>query len=117
MSHIVEVEATVKNQEFIANACRELNIKCEKVSNYVFFDGTVKSGTAIYLKGWRYPAVIEENGSVYFDNYNNAWGHIDRFNEFMNLYSLEEVKEKLNTAKIPYTVKKEKGKFIVEATA
>lgn len=117
MSHIVEIETTVKNKEFIANVCQELNIRTEQVTNFKFYDGTVKSGTALYLKNWKYPVVIEENGKVFFDNYENAWGDIKEYHEFVNHYSLAEVKEKLDQQRIKYTVKKENGKFIVEATA
>jgi signal recognition particle subunit SEC65 len=122
MSHVVEVELETKltNIELIKEAAKELNLKCWEELNYVFpYDKTKASGILVQLPGWKYPIVVEKDGQIKADNYNGDWGkpiELEKFeHEYKSLHALSEVKAKLDKAKMKYTVKKEAGKYVVEA--
>jgi len=92
MSHIATVDIEFKNIQVLKNVCKKLNIKCEEVKNFSFYDGTKKSGLAVHLPNWRYPMILD-NGKVYFDNYHGNWGKMSEFDKVKDHYGLELSKQ------------------------
>jgi len=93
MSHIAKVNIQFKDAVCITAAAKRLNHKCEVVKNYKFYDGTVVSGTAVYLPGWKYPVIIKDNGEAVYDNYSGSWGKQSHLDELKQIYGVEVAKK------------------------
>lgn len=106
MSHITKVSCQFNDLETLKAACTELGIKFEAVKDYKFYDSSVASGLAVHLPGWKYPAVITEDGNAVYDNYNGAWGSDDRMSELRQSYSTQTIKK----------IAKKKGFKLTETT-
>jgi len=92
MSHIVSIQARVKDAAAIAAACRRLGI-AEPVQGTARLYGGEVSGLLLQLPGWRYPAVIDTaTGEVRYDNYGNRWGEQQQLDRFLQLYAVEAAK-------------------------
>lgn len=91
MSHIVNLKIELRNKQAILNACLRLQWTVKENSTVSFFSNTV-TGTAIYIPGWRYPAVITTNGTVAIDTYNGNWGNPDKLNILKQAYGIEMAK-------------------------
>jgi hypothetical protein len=73
MSHIVEIEAKVRDAEAVHAACRRLGLPAAIQGTAKLFSGSV-TGLAVQLPGWNYPAVCQlDTGQVKIDNYNGSW--------------------------------------------
>ena len=72
---------------------------------------STEQGTAVYIPGWTYPAVVKEDGSVACDTYGGRWGDESKLNELTAYYGLE--KAKLEAEKQGYSVEElEEGENI-----
>jgi gamma-glutamylcyclotransferase (GGCT)/AIG2-like uncharacterized protein YtfP len=100
MSHTLDIETEIHDLTALSAACNRLNIKMETGQHRLF--NTTETGTAVFLEGWRYPAVIKEGGKVAFDNYEGSWGDMARLNELKAYYGLE--KSKIEARKKGYSV-------------
>jgi hypothetical protein len=107
MSHIAKVDIQLKDQKCVEEAAKRLGVKTERVTNYKFYDGTIATGTAVYLKGWRYPLVIKDDGEAVYDNYNGAWGENKYLNELKQIYGVEVAKKQARLK--GYTCIEQKG--------
>lgn len=56
------------------------------------FYGGHEQGLGVRLKGWQYPVVVKEDGTLVYDNFNGRWGSQDALDEFMQVYSAEAAK-------------------------
>lgn len=93
MSHTVKNEIDLKDTQVLEKTLHRLGVRSEQVENYTMFDGKKVSGLAIYLKGWRYPAVLTTNGELFYDNYNGSWGDITELNTLKQYYGVEKTKK------------------------
>jgi gamma-glutamylcyclotransferase (GGCT)/AIG2-like uncharacterized protein YtfP len=108
MSHIATIETKFKDKKVLKKTCDRLGIRYENVTNYKFYDGTRKSGLAIYLSGWKYPAVITDEGEIFYDNYNGSWGSIEKLNKVKDYYGLEKAKKAARSKGYSYKERKNK---------
>ena len=88
MSHTSKIELQLKDKEIIEKAAESLGLRTSEGTFSLF--SSKEKGIAVFLKGWRYPIVIKEDGSVAYDNYNGAWGDMKELNKFKNRYALEK---------------------------
>ena len=92
MSHIVSIQAKVRDPAAVAAACQRLGLAAPVRGTAALFSGEV-TGLLVQLPGWEYPAVIDTaTGTVHFDNFEGRWGdqaHLDRFRQ---LYEVEKAK-------------------------
>lgn len=111
MSHIVTIQTELKNKESIQEVCKALNVQYlgQKTTKYY---NTTKSGIAVQFRNWKYPVTIQENGSVYFDNYQGSWGNKKDLDAFINEYSLVETVGKLKKKNLRYEVQRLKNNEI-----
>lgn len=93
MSHTAKIKTEFTDKECLKKACQRLGIECKEVTNERLYDGTTKSGLAIYLKNWRYPLIIDENNEAFYDNYNGSWGKIEEFYNLKTYYGVEKSKK------------------------
>jgi len=91
MSHTMNIAVEMHDKEIIFSTAERLGISC-KEGEHRLFGGATFNGIGIFLKGWNYPAIIQEDGTIKYDNYQGRWGNIDRLNEFIAYYGLEKSK-------------------------
>ena len=90
MSHTMNIQMELHDRRAIEAACMRLNIKVEQGKHKLH--ATVEDGIGVFLDGWRYPIVIQENGTVKYDNYNDYWGNIQKLHELEAYYGIEKAK-------------------------
>ena len=128
MSHTLRITAELKNKEAILRAAQELGVSVnENFHDFLYQRDRKIKGVALHFekvyRDWKYPVVLETNaageftGDIAIDNYNGAWGDIQRLKDFQKQYALEDVKMKFEAQKIPYTVKKVGNSYELEAYA
>jgi hypothetical protein len=92
MSHIVEIQTEVRDPAAIQAACRRLSLPEPTYGTANLFS-SAKTGWAVQLSGWQYPVVCDvASGSIAFDNFDEAWGEIQRLNDFRQAYAVEKAK-------------------------
>ena len=92
MSHIVTVQAEVRDPVAIAAACRRLGLPEPVQGTAQLFSGQA-TGWLVKLPGWVYPVVLQtETGQVQFDNYNENWGKQEHLDRFVQAYCVELAK-------------------------
>jgi len=80
MSHIQEI--TLKTSlEAVKRAARKKGYRFEENATVSFYSGTA-SGLAVYLPGWKYPVVFDNDLKVYYDNWGGKWGDAKVLEEF-----------------------------------
>ena len=90
MSHIVQIETQVKDEQAVRAACTRLQLPAPETKTVRLFSATA-TGLCVQLPGWTYPVVCNlQSGAVQFDNYNGHWGEQSRLNQFLQAYSVEK---------------------------
>jgi hypothetical protein len=56
------------------------------------FDRKTIEGVAIKLPGWNMPVIVDNEGTVHYDNYNGHWGNFKELATLTNYYGLEYAK-------------------------
>ena len=92
MSHVVTIDVRLKDKQAVIAACKHLSWKYEEQGEVEFYDYTTERGTVVHVPGWRYPAVITENGTIRADTYNDTWGHMSDLDLLKQRYSAEQTK-------------------------
>ena len=90
MSHIVSIQAEVRDPLAAAAACRRLGLPEPAQGTAKLFEGEA-TGLLVRLPGWLYPAVFDlANGRARFDNYAGAWGDPGQLDRFVQRYAVEK---------------------------
>lgn len=88
MSHIATVKIKIKDMQALEAVCRELNIPVvAKRQQASMYSGEIEAAATLKLPGWRYPVVVQPDGTVKFDNYGGRWGDQDQLNRVLRRYS------------------------------
>jgi hypothetical protein len=97
MSHIVEIQAEVRDPTAVAAACRRLALPEPAQGTARLFEGEA-AGLLVRLPGWLYPLVCETgSGRLRYDNYGGAWGEPAQLDRFLQAYALERAKLEART--------------------
>jgi hypothetical protein len=92
LSHIVTIQAKIRDVAAIAAACHRLSLAAPVHGVAKLFSGEVR-GTIVQLPGWEYPAVIDTaSGNVQYDNYGGKWGNPREWDRFVQAYTVEKAK-------------------------
>jgi hypothetical protein len=92
LSHIVTVQAEVRDPVAIAAACRRLGLPEPVRGTAQLFSGQA-TGWLVKLPGWLYPAVLQtDTGQIQFDNFGEAWGKQEHLDKLMQAYAVELAK-------------------------
>jgi hypothetical protein len=92
MSHIVSIQAKVRDPAAVAAACRRQGLAAPVPGTATLYGGEA-TGLLVQLPGWQYPVVIDTaTGDVRFDNFNGAWGEQAHLDRFLQLYEVEKAK-------------------------
>ncbi len=94
MSHTVTIEVAFSDPDALSAACQRLGIEpprqitAEKPVSFYAGNG-YSDGTAVQLKGWKYPVVIQD-GKARIDNFGGIWGAQARLDELKQAYAIEK---------------------------
>lgn len=89
MSHIVQLQVKIKYPELfkaVAADCGLEGVRVEENANVRFYSRQNVRGLAVHLPGWRYPVVVDDQGTVHYDNFNGAWGKQEYLNLLVQQY-------------------------------
>jgi len=90
VSHIVRIETEVRDPGAVGAACRRLGLPEPVHGTARLFEGEA-TGLLVKLPGWLYPVVCNTaNGTLSFDNYQQAWGQQEQLDRFMQSYAVEK---------------------------
>jgi hypothetical protein len=89
MSHIVKVALKFKVQQALDHAIKTASCGAKPVENYEFYDGNKVSGLGIQFNGWRYKAVIDNEGTMVYDTFDGEWGDESHMEKFCREYTFE----------------------------
>jgi len=82
MSHVVQIQAHVKDADAVRAACQRLGLPAPVQGKTMLFSGEAE-GLAVQLPEWQYPVVADlATGQLKYDNFGGRWGdqqHLDRF--------------------------------------
>jgi hypothetical protein len=92
MSHIVVIQAQVRDPDAVAAACRRLGLVAPARGTARLFGGQA-TGLLVQLPGWNYPVVLDTaSGAVRFDNYGGRWGEPQELDRFLQAYAVEKAR-------------------------
>ena len=92
MSHLVSIEAKIRDPVALAAACVRLGLSQPTQGKAQLFTSEA-SGLIVQLPGWTYPAVIDTaTGSVACDTYNGAWGDPKELDKLLQAYAVEKAR-------------------------
>ena len=90
MSHTMNIQLELHNRDALLAACQRLGLTMTEGRHTIH--STIEEGIAVRLPGWRYPAIVKNDGSVAIDNFNGSWGRIEELNKLKAYYGLEKAK-------------------------
>ncbi len=92
MSHIVLIQARLKDPAAIASACARLGLPAPVQGTARLYSGTA-TGLLVQLPGWKYPIVIDpQTGNVSLDNFGGRWGEQAQLDRLMQAYAVEKAR-------------------------
>jgi hypothetical protein len=92
LSHIVQIETQVKDEQAVRAACTRLQLAAPEHKTVRLFNATA-TGLCVQLPGWQYPVVANlQTSQVQYDNYNGAWGRQEELNKFLQGYAVEKAR-------------------------
>jgi len=92
LSHIVQIETQVKDEQAVRAACTRLQLAAPEHNTVKLFSATA-TGLCVQLPGWQYPVVANlQTGQVQFDNYGGHWGEQKHLNSFLQAYAVEKTR-------------------------
>lgn len=92
MSHTVKVDIKLKDKASVIKAAQVIGAQVLGEGTHKLYSSS-HEGLGIKLPGWNYPIIIAKDGSVSYDNYNEAWGNITVLNQLKDVYSVKRVEE------------------------
>jgi len=90
LSHIVSIQAEVRDPIAVAAACQRLGLPGPVQGTATLFSGEA-AGLLVRLPGWLYPVVVDTStGRVRFDNYEGRWGDPRQLDRLVQRYAVEK---------------------------
>jgi hypothetical protein len=90
VSHIVTIQAKLRDPAALAAACRRLSLPEPVPGTAKHFEAEA-AGLLVRLPGWLYPAVVQpEPGRVAYDNYGGEWGDPAQIGLLLRAYAVEK---------------------------
>jgi hypothetical protein len=92
MSHVVQIQAEVRDPVAIRAACGRLVLP-EPVYGEAQLYNSRAIGWAVRLPGWRYPVVCDvEAAKIAYDNFGGRWGEKRQLDRFLQGYAVEKAR-------------------------
>lgn len=96
MSHTVSIDVKFKNIEAAQKVAEELGCRILGNGNHRLYSSS-HSGFAFQFPDWQYPAVIDEDGKIFYDNYNGRWGRTSDMEKFQEKYAFAVIEAECQT--------------------
>jgi hypothetical protein len=114
MSHSLTLQVRCYNDESIINAAEKVGAEADMtVKERRMYDGRTIKGKSVKLKDWKYPCVIDGNGVITYDNFNNAWGNISRLHKFTQHYASDAARRAAVADGLTHIATTEEGNLLV----
>ena len=92
MSHIVTINAEIRDLAALRAACHRLGLTKPVLETTRLFSGQV-TGYSVKLPDWHYPIVCDvASGKVNFDNFAGRWGEQRELDRLMQAYAVEKTR-------------------------
>lgn len=92
MSHMTTVKTEIKDLTTLKLSLeKNPEVEWQKHGTFQLYSGTA-TGYGIKLRGWTYPIVVTEDGTIQYDNYGGRWGNEAELNALVQNYAVEKVK-------------------------
>lgn len=92
MSHIVKIETKITDRATLYDSLiQNPDVEWHREGEFSLYSSTA-TGYGIKLKSWRYPIVVQRDGTVSYDNYGGQWGDIKYFKKVVQNYAVEKTK-------------------------
>jgi hypothetical protein len=92
VSHIVTIQAEVRDPRAVAAACRRLGLPEPVHGTAQLFEGQA-AGLLVRLPDWLYPVVCDTaSGTVHYDNYGSRWGKQEHHDRLLQAYAVERAR-------------------------
>lgn len=92
MSHTATVEVKVKKPHIIKQVIENMGGTYLGVGTHKLYSQSI-TGVGAKLPDWRYPVIIEEDGTLKYDNYNGNWGSQETLDTLIQDYTIAAIKE------------------------
>ena len=90
MSHIVQIQAEVRDPQAVTAACRRLGLAEPAHGTATLFEGQA-TGLLVRLPNWLYPVVCDvHSGTLRYDNFAGSWGDPRHLDGFLQRYAVEK---------------------------
>lgn len=90
MSHIVTIQARIRDAAAVAAACRRMQWPPPQEGRHRLFSGE-ETGLAVQLPDWRYPVVCDlVQGTLKYDHFGGRWGDPSYLDVFQQMYAVEK---------------------------
>lgn len=86
MSHIVELDIRINNVALFGKIAEMLGHEIVGPGEHYIF-GQKPTGFGINLKGWSYPIVVKDDGTLVYDNYHGGWGNLGVLDNLVQQYA------------------------------
>lgn len=98
MSHIVTLQAQIKDAAAVRAACQRLSLPPPVQGAHRLFSGEV-TGLAVQLSDWVYPVVADvSTGQLRYDDFGGRWGDRQHLDRFMQMYAVEKCRAEARKA-------------------
>lgn len=102
MSHIVKLKVKINRPDLLREVAeRDFGLKVVEKEKVEFYSFTRHTGMTIYLPGWRYPVLVNDQGELVYDNYNGAWGDQAQLDALVQSYVIATVYAEVGSSGIP----------------
>jgi hypothetical protein len=92
MSHIVSIQAELRDPAALGAACRRLGLAPPVEGTARLYSGQA-TGWLVQLPGWRYPVVADvRTGELKADNYGGRWGEQSELDRLLQAYCVEKAR-------------------------
>lgn len=98
MSHLATIVRNMKNLSVVERVAQKRHWGFDAaMKERQHFSGTA-TGASVQLPGWKYPVIIDAEGSLHYDHYNGAWGDPKHLQTLLQDYAVEETLQDLQMA-------------------
>jgi len=92
VSHIVQVQAKIRDPIALEAACRRLGLAPPVHGKARLFTSEA-TGLVVNLPGWQFPVVIDTaTGDAKYDNYRGRWGDQAELDKLLQAYAVEKAR-------------------------
>lgn len=84
MSHTMNIAIDMRDRAALKAACDRLAIHYSEGQHRLY--NTTRTGFGVYLPGWNFPVVVNDDGTVDLDNYGGRWGKMEALHKLQAYY-------------------------------